>query len=59
MPVQKCARKGKPGHKWGNEGFCYVGANSEELALRQGKAIKTAQSKRDAYYKDLMGVPNE
>lgn len=45
MPVQQCKRDGKSGYKWGNEGFCYTGSQSKELALRQGRAIQ--QSKTD------------
>jgi len=53
MPVQRCSSKGKQGHKWGKEGFCYTGINSKELALRQGRAIEVSKTKRDKYYSDL------
>jgi len=53
MPVQECTSKGKSGHQWGEEGFCYIGTNSEQLAARQGRAIKQAQEKRDSYYDNL------
>ena len=47
MPVRTCKRDGKSGYKWGREGFCYVGANSKELASRQGKAIEASKSQQD------------
>lgn len=53
MPVGPCQRNGKPGHKWGEEGFCYTGPGSEGKAAAQGRAIEASKSKRDAYYKRL------
>lgn len=55
MPVTECQRAGKKGHKWGEQGFCYLGPNSKELAARQGRAIEASKSKRDKYYRDLLG----
>lgn len=40
MPVQSCQRGGKPGRKWGPEGFCYTGPNAQDQAERQGRAIE-------------------
>ena len=53
MPVTECQSKGKSGHKWGEQGFCYTGPNSKELAAKQGIAIEASKSKRDRYYRDL------
>ena len=47
MPVQKCQRGGRPGHKWGERGFCYIGPQSREKATAQGRAIRA----------DAMGAP--
>lgn len=41
MPVQRCQRGGRSGHKWGERGFCYVGPDSREKAARQGRAIQS------------------
>lgn len=53
MPVTECQSKGKSGHKWGEQGFCYTGPDSKELAAKQGRAIEASKSKRDRYYRDL------
>lgn len=47
MPVQRCQKDGKPGFKWGKQGFCYVykkGSDQSRDAARkkaaaQGRAI--------------------
>ena len=59
MPVQSCTKNNKPGHKWGEEGFCYTGSNSEKLALEQGQAIQVSKTKRDNYYDSLMNIGDE
>ena len=41
MPVQRCQRGGRAGHKWGKAGFCYVGKESREKAAAQGRAIQS------------------
>lgn len=42
MPVMRCQRDGRQGHKWGRNGFCYTGPNSRERAARQGRAIRAS-----------------
>lgn len=52
MPVQKCTKDGKPGYKWGEQGYCYTYSpgsdKSEKRAKRkaadQGRAIKASKS---------------
>lgn len=43
MPVMRCQRNGREGHKWGRSGYCYTGANSRERALTQGRAIEASK----------------
>lgn len=43
MPVMSCTVNGKPGHKYGENGKCYTGEDSEAKAKEQGRAIKAAQ----------------
>lgn len=40
MPVQKCTKNGKSGHRWGKSGKCYTGPGSRAKAERQGRAIE-------------------
>lgn len=42
MPVKKCSG----GHKYGNSGKCYKGKGSAAKASKQGRAIRTSQSRR-------------
>lgn len=44
MPLMECIREGKKGYKWGESGFCYLGANAKEKALQQGRAIEARKS---------------
>lgn len=51
MPVMPCRKNGKPGFKWGDEGFCYTytpGDPASKTKARlnaeaQGQAIKASQ----------------
>lgn len=55
MPVQRCEKDGKPGYKWGQEGFCYTytpGDDRSELRARdkaeeQGRAIEANQNRKE------------
>lgn len=40
MPLKECTKDGKPGYKWGDEGFCYTYTNLEEKSKAKNKAIK-------------------
>ena len=40
MPVKKCSKGGKAGHKYGDSGKCYTGKGSKGKAARQGRAIQ-------------------
>ena len=44
MPVMRCQRNGRQGHKWGKSGKCYTGVDSKSKAARQGRAIKATQT---------------
>ena len=52
MPVQQCTRNGKPGYKWGEQGYCYTytpGSDrskrrAKQKATEQGRAIKASAS---------------
>lgn len=46
MPVKRCTKNGKSGHKWGEAGTCYTGPGAEAKAKRQGRAVKANQSKK-------------
>lgn len=46
MPVKTCQSGGKSGHKWGDDGHCYTGPKSRELAERQGAKIKIEEQRR-------------
>lgn len=46
MPVQRCSKGGKRGHKYGASGKCYTGSSSQSKAARQGRAIKASQARR-------------
>lgn len=53
MPVQRCKKDGKPGFRWGVEGFCYTynpgDVKAKEAARRkagaQGRAIQASGGK--------------
>ena len=47
LPVMKCQKNGKPGWKWGKNGFCYTGPGAKEKAARQGRAVKVSQEKKE------------
>ena len=46
MPMKRCQSKGKKGYKYGSSGKCYTCKDAKKKALRQGRAIKTSQSKK-------------
>lgn len=54
MPVQHCQKDGKPGYRWGEQGFCYTYAPGDrkgqtEARLKaetQGAAIKARGGER-------------
>lgn len=46
MPVKKCTKGGKSGHKFGSSGKCYTGPGSRSKAAKQGRAIKASQRKK-------------
>jgi hypothetical protein len=52
MPVQRCSKRGKSGHKWGDKGACYTGPGSKSKALRQGRAIKAQQARKNKAEKE-------
>ena len=57
MPVKQCSRDGKPGYKWGDEGYCYTyneGNESQKKrakndAILQGYAIGDYSYKFETY----------
>ena len=40
MPVMECQKDGKPGHKWGESGVCFIGPDSRAKAMAVGIAIR-------------------
>lgn len=54
MPVMPCRKDGKPGYKWGENGFCYTYTPGNERsrqaairkAQRQGRAIEASKRQR-------------
>lgn len=44
MPVKRCIKNGKPGYKWGDNGYCYTGPNSKSKAEKQGRAIEASKN---------------
>lgn len=59
MPVQRCQRGGRAGHKWGKAGFCYVGPDSREKAAAQGRAIQARRADKAINMKPPKGVVEE
>ena len=49
MPVMKCVKGGKDGHKWGSSGRCYTGPNSKAKAEKVGAAIWASRSDEKTY----------
>lgn len=45
MPVKKCSKGGKSGHKYGSSGKCYTVSNSKQKAAKQGGAVKANQNR--------------
>ena len=43
MPVIPCTRDGKPGYKYGADGYCYTGADALKKAQTQGRAIEISR----------------
>lgn len=39
MPVKKCTKNGKSGHKYGSSGKCYTGKDAKRKAHIQGYAM--------------------
>jgi len=46
MPVKKCQKNGKGGHKYGDSGKCYTGKGSKTKAAKQGRAINARRNKK-------------
>lgn len=46
MPVRRCSKGRKKGYKYGSSGKCYTGKSAKAKAKRQGRAIKSSQSRR-------------
>ena len=44
MPVMECTKNGKRGHKWGDAGVCFTGADSRERAGAVGRAIQAQKA---------------
>lgn len=42
----KCG-KNKKGFKFGKKGKCYIGKDARKKALKQGRAIKSSESRRN------------
>jgi len=40
MPLKRCQSNGKMGHKWGDSGKCFIGPESRQRAINQGRAIQ-------------------
>jgi hypothetical protein len=63
MPVQNCNKDGKPGLKWGDEGYCYIYNPESKLskeiakrkAVKQGKAVEI--SKEDMSFESYTDYP--
>ena len=55
MPVKKCTKDGKPGYKYGDEGYCYTYASGNEKSRKsakqkahlQGSAIEARRGKKE------------
>jgi len=46
MPVKKCTKNKKAGHKYGDSGKCYTGKDSEKKAAKQGRAIQVSKARK-------------
>lgn len=54
MPIQECKSEGKPGYKYGEEGFCYIynlgdeqsRKKAYEKASAQGRAIEVSKQQK-------------
>ena len=57
MPVQKCKKNGKPGYRWGDEGFCYTYSAGDEASRK--KAKQRAYLQGSTYEKILKGILNK
>lgn len=49
MPVMKCMKDGKEGHKWGASGVCFIDSNSEGKAAQVGRAVHAQRNDADTY----------
>ena len=49
MPVMKCIKDGKQGHKWGESGVCFVGPNSESKAAAVGRAVYAGRNDEETF----------
>lgn len=49
MPVMKCEKNGKTGHKWGESGVCFIGEDSKSKAEKVGAAIWAQRSDEETY----------
>lgn len=48
MPVMFCTKNGRRGHKWGENGVCFVGARSKQKAHAVGRAVIAKRMRSDA-----------
>ena len=46
MPVKRCQKNGKKGHKCGDDGKCYTGKDSRKKAQAQCDKIHLEKEKR-------------
>lgn len=46
MPIKRCQKEGKSGHKYGDSGRCYTGKDSRKKAERQMRAIKARKGSK-------------
>lgn len=44
MPVLTCTKDGTPGHKWGEQGVCFIGSDSTDRAAEVGRAISVSEN---------------
>lgn len=55
MPVMTCTKDGQNGHKYGPNGVCFIGPDSEEKAKEQGRAIEASKSDSLTEYREDIG----
>lgn len=57
MPIKKCEKNGKPGYKWGDEGYCYTGPDAKDKARLQGVAIEINKTLSDGEFETYNDYP--